>query len=281
VISKPERKTGAQDIKEFKLPGTKAEDNSSHYAIRALLTEDMKNIMVRRISNYTGISKARASSSALKFVPYMFEDYKNYGGEDPSIKMKGRQADEYQNSVRSVKDDFKKQKPDFVKESLGAEFKRRVLNPKFTLTADGRTEKKNVLVFSEEFEFPDFVRKAGKKYLVNLPALMGPQLQIKDEERTRKHDIDVRYPKKYSWSIEFKIPAGYKAEGLTDLNQQVDNETGGFSIKAKQENDLVILDIEKVYKVRNVSKTKWNDMLAFIDAAYASTFKYILLTPVK
>jgi hypothetical protein len=271
IIAKPEKKTGNQEIKEFRLPGTKAEDNSSHYAIRALLSENMKSILVRRISNYTGLSKARMSTNALKFVPYMFDDYKNFGGEDPSGKMKGKQADEYQNSVRTIKDEYKKQKPDFVKESLASEFERRTINANFTLTSDGRTEKKNVLIYSEEFEFPDFVRKAGKKYLVNLPALIGPQLQIKDEQRNRKHDIDVRYPKKYSWTIEFKIPAGYK----------VDNETGGFSIKAKEENGLVILDIEKVYKVKYVNKTKWNDMLAFIDAAYASTFKYILLTPDK
>jgi hypothetical protein len=281
IIAKPEKKTGVQEIKEFKLPGTKSDENSSHYAIRVLLTDDMKSVMVRRISSYTGISKAKSSNSALKYTPFMFDDYKNYGGEDPTIKMKGKQADEYQSSVRTIKDEYKKQKPDFVKESLASEYHRRVNNAKFTLTTDGRTEKKNVLSFSEEFEFPDFVRKAGKKYLVNLTALMGPQLQIKDEERIRQHDIDVRYPKKYSWAIEFKIPAGYKAEGLTELNKSVDNETGGFSIKAKEENGLIKLDIEKVYKVKNVSKTKWNDMLAFIDAAYASTFKYILLTPAK
>lgn len=281
IIAKPERRTGTQEIKEFKLPGTKADDNGSNFTIRALLTDDMKGIMVKRISSYTGISKARSISIALKFTPYMFDDYKNYGGEDPSIKMKAKQEEEYQSSVRTIKDEYKKQKPEFVKESLGSEFHRRVNNAKFTLTTDGRTEKKNVLSFSEEFEFPDFVRKAGKKYLVNLTALIGPQLQIKDEERVRQHDIDVRFPKKYSWTIEFKVPVGYAAEGLAELNQAVDNETGGFSIKAREENGFVKLDIVKMYKAKNISKTKWNDMLAFIDAAYASTYKYILLIPSK
>jgi hypothetical protein len=281
IISKPEKKTGAQEIKEFKLPGTKADENSSNFAIRVVLTDDMKSIKVRRISNYTGIAKTKSISSALKYTPYMIEDYKNFGGEDPSMKMKGKQAEEYQSSVRTIKDEYKKQKPDFVKDALGSEFNRRVNDAKFTLTTDGRTEKTKVLTFSEEFELPDFVRKAGKKYLVNLPALIGSQLQIKDEERTRQHDINVRFPKKYSWTIEFKVPAGYKAEGLAELNQAVDNETGGFSIKAMEDNGFVKLKIEKVYKVQNVSKTKWNDMLAFLDAAYASTFKYILITPAK
>jgi hypothetical protein len=35
----------------------------------------------------------------------------------------------------------------------------------------------------------------------------------------------------------------------------------------------------KVYKKREMPKEKWNDMLAFIDAAYNTTFKYILLQP--
>lgn len=281
IIAKPEKKTGKQEIKEYKLPGTTSDNNSSTYTIRAVLSDDMKNLMVRRVSNYIGIAKARASSSALKFVPYMFDDYKNYGGEDPTIKMKGREADEYQNSVRTIKDEYKKAKPDYVKEALESEYKRRVNNAKFTLTNDGRTEKKNVLTFSEEFELPDYMRKAGKKYLINLNALIGPQLQIKAEERDRKHDIDVRYPKKFTWTIEFKIPTGYKAEGLAELNQSVDNETGAFIMKAKEENGLVVINIEKAYKQKNVSKTKWKDMLAFLDAAYASTFKYILLTPNK
>jgi hypothetical protein len=281
IISKPEKKSGMQEIKEFKLPGTKSDDNSSHFAIRVLLTDDMKGIMVRRISTHTGISKTKSISSALKYTPYMIEDYKNFGGEDPSMKMKGKQAEEYQSSVRTIKDEYKKQKPEFVKESLGSEFSRRVNNAKFTLTNDGRTEKTKVLTFSEEFEFPDFVRKAGKKYLINLTALIGPQLHIKDEERIRQHDINVRFPKKFSWTIEFKVPAGYKAEGLAELNQIIENETGAFSIKATEDKSLVTLNIEKVYKAQIVSKTKWNDMLAFLDAAYISTFKYILITPAK
>ncbi len=87
--------------------------------------------------------------------------------------------------------------------------------------------------YKEEFELNDFVRKAGKKYLVNLTGLMGSQLQIKKEERSRKYDIDVRYPKTYAWYIQFKVPPGYKIEGLTELNKAIDNETGSFKLSAK------------------------------------------------
>jgi hypothetical protein len=193
--------------------------------------------------------------------------------------MKSREAEEYNNSVRALKDEFKKKKPEYVKESLQSEFNQQVKNVHFNLVTDGRTQKKNILTIKEGFELSDFVRKAGKKYMINLPGLIGSQTQIKKEERERKNDIDVRYPRSFSWNITFKIPEGYTAEGLKELNKSVDNETGRFSIDAKEENGNVIINIAKAYKVKSVSKTKWSDMLAFLDAAYNSSFKYILLKP--
>ncbi len=115
--------------------------------------------------------------------------------------------------------------------------------------------------------------------MVNLAGLTGSQLQIKKEERERKYDIDVRYPRAFNWTINFKIPDGYTVEGLVELNKTVKNEAGGFSIAAKEANGTVVITISKMYKVKIISKDKWNDMLAFIDAAYNSTFRYILLNP--
>jgi len=123
------------------------------------------------------------------------------------------------------------------------------------------------------------IRKAGKKYLVNLTGLVGPQLQIKKEERDRKLDINVGYARSLSWVINFKIPDGYTVDGIAELNTTVENETGKFSSEAKEENGIVVLKISKVYKQANISKTKWKDMLTFIDAAYNNSFKYILLKP--
>lgn len=279
IIYAPAKKTGVQEIKPFTLPGTTAADNSASFAIVADLTTDMKGLLVTRTSHYKGLSKAKESPNALKFTPYMLQDYVNYGGSDPTEKMRSREAEEYTKSAKTLQDEFKKQKPDFVKESLQSEFQQPIKNTRFSLISDGRTLKKSTLSFKEEFEMPDVNRRAGKKYLVNLTGLMGPQLQIRKEERNRKYDIDVRYPKTLNWYIQFKIPAGYKVEGLTELNQSVDNETGSFTLSAKEEGGLVIISVQKVYKQKNVPSAKWNDMLAFIDAAYNSTFKYILLTP--
>jgi Domain of Unknown Function with PDB structure (DUF3857) len=279
IIAAPARKGGQQDIKPATLPTTNAADNLAEVSINSELSPDMKTLLVARTSTYKGIHKAKNIANALKYTPYMIDDYKNYGGYDPTSKMKSREVEDYMNSVKVLKDEFKKEKPDYVKDALESEYNAHVNNVHFNLISDGRTQKKNILSYKEGFELSDFVRKAGKKYLVNLAGLTGSQLQIKKEERERKYDIDVRYPRTLTWSINFKIPEGYTTEGLTELNKSVDNETGTFSIKAKEENGSVVIDIQKVYKARRISKEKWNEMLAFIDAAYNSTFKYVLLKP--
>ncbi|OQP65394.1 hypothetical protein A3860_17160 [Niastella vici] len=279
IINKPAKKNGVPEIKPFTLPGTTAGDNTAEYTINAELSADMKKLQVSRTSSYKGIQKARNTVSALKYIPYMFDDYKSYGGEDPTEKMKPKQVDEYNNTVKTVKDEYKAKKPEYVKESLEGEFSQPVNDVKFTLLTDGRTQKKSTLSFREEFNLSDLIRKAGKKYLINLVGLTGSQLQIKKEERNRKFDIDVRSPKTYTWNIQFKIPAGYTAEGLTELNKKVENETGSFTCTAKEENGTVMISVVKCYKAKNIPAAKWNDMLAFIDAAYNNTFKYILLKP--
>ena len=151
----------------------------------------------------------------------------------------------------------------------------------FQMTTEGRSFKKPELMYKEVFQVGEKIRKAGKKLLINLPGLMGSQLQIRKEERERNFDIDVRYPRKFRWQINLVIPAGYTAEGIEGLNSSIDNETGSFITSAKQEGSSISIDIQKIYKQKNIKKEKWPQMLEFIDAAYNFTHKLILLKPVN
>jgi hypothetical protein len=180
-----------------------------------------------------------------------------------------------------LKDEFKKAKPDFVKEELQREYHQNIVYRDFKISSDGRSLKKTDLVYTEDFEMQGYIRKAGKKYLVNITGLVGPQLQIKKQERERKLDISVGHARALEWLINFKIPTGYTVEGIKELNTVVDNEVGKFSCEAKEENGMVYLRITKIYKKADFAREKWADMLAFVDAAYNSSFKYILLKPQK
>ncbi len=279
IIGKP-AKNGTQEIKPFNLPDAVFSDNSAGFLVNTSISSDMNTINVSRSNSYKGISKARSIDDAMKFTPYMLDDYKLFGGNDPTEGMRGNQQVEYDKSIKALKDEYKKQKPDFVKEDLQREYRQKVIYKDFKIISDGRSQKKSDLVYTEDFELPGMVRKAGKKYLVNLTGLVGPQLQIKDEQRDRKLDISVGYARTLNWVINFKIPDGYTVDGLKELNTAaVENETGKFSCEAKEENGTIIITITKIYKQATISKSKWKEMLQFIDAAYNNSFKYILLKP--
>jgi hypothetical protein len=281
IIAEPARKSGIQEIEPIKLPDATALDNVGNYTLNVSLINNMNTLAVSRTSNLKGINKNREIGEALKFIPYMIDDYKNYGGESPTEKMKPNQEEEYNKSVKALKDKFKEAKPEYAKRQLQGEFNQKVKFNNFTLASDGRTQKTLPLVFTEDFELPGMVRKAGKKYLINLSGLVGSQLLIKKEERKRNHDINVGYARSLHWEIKFKIPEGYIAEGLKELNTKVDNEAGAFSCSAEENSGTVIIKVNKTYKQANMPKEKWDAMLAFVDAAYNTSYKYILLKPVK
>jgi hypothetical protein len=278
IITEP-KKGHPQEVKPITLPDATAADNTLNYTINASLAADFNNTVVSRTSAYAGLIKAANISSAMRLTTYMLDDYKYFGGDAPVEKMKARDQDEYEKSVKAIREEYKKAKPDFVKEELEKEFKQKVKFTDFKITSDGRSEKKKELVFTEDFELPGQVRKAGKKYLVNLTGLIGPQLQVKKEERERKFEISVGYARTINWIINFKIPDGYTVAGISELNTIAENETGKFSCQAKEEGDRVVLTITKVYKLANITREKWQSMLAFIDAAYNASYKYILLKP--
>lgn len=276
IIDAP-TKQNVQNIKLVTLPDAGFQDNISDYTINASLDADMSTLSISRTNSFIGISKTRNIVTALKYTPYLLDDYKYYGGVSPTEKMKEAQEEEYNKSAKAMKDEFREAKIELVKHYLQSEFNQKVKYKSFVISSDGRSLKANKLVFTEDFELPGMVRKAGKKYLINLTGLMGSQLQIKKEERVRKYDINVGNARTLTWTINFKIPAGYTVEGVKELNNAVDNETGTYTCNTEELNGTVILKIKKVYKKANSAKDKWPLMLAFIDAAYNNSFKYLLL----
>ncbi|QEC43838.1 hypothetical protein [Pseudobacter ginsenosidimutans] len=279
IVSEPSGRNAPPGIKAIKLPDTKAADNMQVEEFDTELDAGMEKLSVTRTSAYTGIYKAKNTRELLSYHPFIFNDYQYYNGEDPTAKMKQKEQERYETNVAAAKDEFKKKRPELSKENLQREYQQKVNDVKFTLINDGRSPNKRTLSFREQFELTDMVKKAGKKYLVNLAGLIGGQLQIKDEERTREYDMDVRYPRSLNWTINFKVPAGYTVSGLNDLNTKVEHACGLFRIDAKEQNGKVVISIEKTYNAKQVPKAQWNEMLTFIDAAYNSSFKFILLSP--
>jgi hypothetical protein len=279
IIKEPNKKTGVQEIIPVTLPDAPAADNTVHQEINATYDPVTGKMNVVRTSTYTGISKAKQIDNVVKFTNYIFDDFKVYSGASPLDKMGSRQIDEYYKSVAAIKEEFKTAKPEQVQNELDKDFRNKVTYKNFRVVTDGRALNRKQLSEVTEFEIEDVTKRAGKKLLVNLTGLVGSQLQIDKDERNRTKDIQVGYARTLTWKISMPVPAGYAVKGLKEMNKTVDNEAGKFVCEAKEENGNVIIFITKVYKKKDMPRENWDDMLAFVDAAYNTTFKYILLQP--
>jgi hypothetical protein len=270
-----------EQTETVKIIDTRIDDNKSLYQLYVTLDSSQKWLNVERTSAFSGIQKEKNSYTALRFTPYMFSDTRTYNGPDDFENLPDKYSSQVYQQKKAVTDEFKERKPIYMKEQAEKDLEASVRYSNFEMTNEGRSFKKPELMFKETFQVGDKIRRAGKKLLINLPGLMGGQLQIRKEERTRSFDIDVRYPRKLRWQVNLTIPAGYIAEGFEGLNTSIDNETGSFISTATLNGNVLTVDIQKIYKQKNIAKEKWPLMLEFIDAAYNFSHKLILLKPVK
>ena len=270
-----------EQTQAVKIVDTKPENNKALFQFYVSLDTSLKWLNVERTSAFTGLEKEKYSYTALRFTPYMFSDSKTFNGPDDFANVPGRYVDRVNQQRSALTDEFKERKPEYMKDLLEDDLGMLVDYKQFQMITDGRDFKKPELMYKETFQVAEGIRKAGRKLLINLPALMGDQLQIKKEERTRNYDIDIRFPRKLKWQINLTIPGGYVVEGIEALNTGVDNETGSFKATAKMQGNMLTVEVEKIYKQRTIDKGKWPLMLEFIDTAYDFKHKYILLKPVN
>jgi hypothetical protein len=278
IIGEPNKK-GEQAVTKINLPNSGIQENNAKFDVFCTLNKDMSTLTVVRTSNYIGISKNNHIADALKYTTFQLNDYKYIGEDEPTTNMNSFEENEYYKSLNAYKETLKEQKPIYVKNSLEAEYDNTVKYKDFSIATDGRSLKNQNLEFKEEFELAGMVRKAGKKYLINLTGLVGSQLQIKKEERVRNNDIYFGYARSLFWTINLKIPDGYTVEGLKELTTEITNETGTYATVAEEVNGAINIKIKKIYKEAILPKAKWQNVLQFVDAAYNNSFKYILLKP--
>ena len=259
------------------LPDTKPEENYSNTTIDASMDANLEKINITSTVAYKGISKHDNEGPALNYTNVYDVDYLAYFGENDLDELPEKKREEYDRLIFAKKEEFKKRKPQFMKGQLQNEYSNVVSYDNFNLITDGRTFNKQELKYTEKFVLGDFTRKAGKNYLVNVPLLMGGQIQVKPEDRQRKYDVDVRYPHTLAWDINYTIPAGFTVKGIAGLNQNIENEIGTFVTKATIEGTVLKLNIKKIYKQTKIKKEDFGKMLEFIDAAYNFSQRKILL----
>jgi Domain of Unknown Function with PDB structure (DUF3857) len=126
------------------------------------------------------------------------------------------------------------------------------------------------LITKADFSSAEMVEKAGAKYIIKLGLLIGPQMELYQDEK-RKLPVMNDFKRRYLRKITFKIPAGYQAKNLESLKLNVVDSAkdiqAGFISDYKVEGDLLIVTIDEFYKRIDYSVKEYEAFRAVINAA--------------
>ena len=97
-----------------------------------------------------------------------------------------------------------------------------------------------------------FIEKAGPKYLFKVGELIGPQIEMYQEEE-RKLEVETDFARKYHRVIRFNVPEGYEMKNLDKLNMDVNYAEEGdtlmtFNAHYERKEDQVTVTIIEYYK---------------------------------
>ncbi len=264
------------------LPGTKPDENVITNQVSATMDTATRTMTVVLQRSVKGLSKQNVNQQALVYTTALDDDHRNYGGEDDvRAGMKGDALDKYEEKLRERKKEDKTRKLNYMKTSLSDDFDNISNYLEFTLNADGRSWRKQELIYTNKFELSNMVKVAGNDLLVSVPVLIGQQLFIPIDEKKREVDADLGYARSLRTVISFTIPNGYKVVGLQNLNISIENEVGQFAVQASIENNVLTLLEKKIYKQAYIKKEDWPKLIEMLDAAYNFSQKKILLKKVN
>ncbi len=116
-----------------------------------------------------------------------------------------------------------------------------------------------------------FIEKAGNKYLFKVGELIGPQLEMYQEEE-RKLEVENQFNRKYFRTITFDVPKGYKVSNLNALkmdiyHQEDSDRTMTFSSEYTLTDKRVTIEIEEYYKKINYPVETFEKFRQVINAA--------------
>ncbi|MEO6455088.1 MAG: hypothetical protein ABIN97_13495 [Ginsengibacter sp.] len=263
------------------LPSSDTVSNVMHYIIKANVAEDMQ-ISIDENAQLTGLVKQTRIDDILVFTPFMESDYKNYDGDDMWAGLSEKNKEKFVEEFNAQKKEWKEEKPKIMKAMIEEEFNHEVQgNVNFKIINDGRSFKKQSLIYTQNFNLSNMIAKAGQDMVVAIPSLIGEQSQIKKEERNRQTLIDVGYPRSLIWNINFAIPAGYTVQGYDKLQQNIRNETGSFVSTAQVEGNSLVLNIKKIYNSKYPDLKNWPLLVQVLDAAFNYSQAKIILKKVN
>lgn len=127
------------------------------------------------------------------------------------------------------------------------------------------------LVISANVNTDKFLEVAGMKYLFKVGELIGPQMELYQEEK-RELPVQSDYNRAYHRELTFNIPEGYKIVNLEDINMDVTHKTKdkvdlAFVSTFKQEGNTIKVTIDEFYELMDMPKEEYESYQAVVNAA--------------
>lgn len=267
------------DVDTEKLPVSTHKDNRTESVVNVSFAPDFNTVNINRKSSLYGHNKDAEQREKMYFFDYVAEDYAKYNTKPLMDLVKNKtKREQYTKEFDALKNKLKdKQKKEF-KESAESEFGFPVDDHELEITATGRFGSATPFSYNEKFTIKDkLAKKAGTNFVVDIGKLIGEQVDLEEKELKRTNNIYMPYPRSFSEEINVTIPDGYTVSGLDKFNKKVENATGGFVSTAKAEGNKIIITAVKYYTNYYEPQKNWNDMTAFLEAAYQFTQEKILL----
>lgn len=116
------------------------------------------------------------------------------------------------------------------------------------------------------------IENAGSDILLNVGKLIGPQMEMYDEDSVRVYDIYNAYTRTYYREIEFEIPEGYRMADAEKLKMDVRLTIDGvdeaiFVSDYTVEGNKVRVVISEYYEGFSYPKAYFQEYLAVVNAA--------------
>jgi hypothetical protein len=140
------------------------------------------------------------------------------------------------------------------------------------------------LTIAADITSGDLVEQAGKRYLLKLGEVIGPQVEMY-QEKPRQLPVIMDYPHSEDRDITFTIPDGYQIRNLKDLNFNVtDNYNGedaiGFISSYTLNGNELNIKVHEFYKIINYPISRFNQFIKVINSS-ADFNKVILILEKK
>ncbi len=140
------------------------------------------------------------------------------------------------------------------------------------------------LIIETQVESEALMQKvADDEFLINVGAVIGRQAELPQRGHERLYDIDMATPHALMRKIAVKIPEGFKAVNMEDLEIDKSLVVDGqklcyFKSSAKLEGNNIIIDIEESYEKDHMDKKYYEEFRDVINAAAEFNKLDILIT---